>query len=128
VRLPGLLLGALLAASAACARAVPEEGSLGPRGDSKTITEADLTRATQLSLYDYIVAERPRWLQVGAGSRTGSAYPTLVYLDDSRLGTVETLRGISVPGVRLVRYHEASAAQQKFTGRDIGPVIQVLTK
>jgi hypothetical protein len=30
--------------------------------------------------------------------------------------------------VRMVRYYEPSAAQQKFSGRDIGAVIQVVIK
>ena len=128
MRLPRLLLGASLALSVACARAVAEEGTLGPRGDSKSVTEADLARATQLNLYDYILAERPRWLQIGAGSRTGRAFPTVVFMDDTRFGAIETLKSISIPGVRLVRFYEASAAQQKFTGPEIGPVIQVITK
>lgn len=129
MRLPPVLLAALLAAGAACSRAAATEEVLpGARGDSKTITEADLGRATQMNLYDYIQAERPRWLQLGAGSRTGRAYPTVVFMDDTRIGPAETLKGISFPGVRLVRFYEASAAQQKFTGRDLGPVIQVVTR
>jgi hypothetical protein len=28
----------------------------------------------------------------------------------------------------MVRYYDASAAQQKFTGRDLGPVIHVISK
>jgi len=122
------MLGVALATSAACARVASEEGDFGPRGDSKTITEADLARATQVNLYDYIKAERPRWLQIGAGSRTGRAFPTVIFMDETRFGAVETLRSFSLPGVRLVRFYEASAAQQKFTGREIGPVIQVITK
>jgi hypothetical protein len=125
-----LLAGALLADNAACAPRATEQGEVapGPRGDAKTVTETELANATQLNLYDYLKAERPRWLQIGAGSRTGRAFATAVFQNETRIGTIETLRGFSVQGVRLVRFYEASAAQQKFTGRDIGPVIQVITK
>lgn len=47
---------------------------------------------------------------------------------DARLGGAATLRTLATGSVRMLRHYEASAAQQKFSGRDIGPVIQVITK
>jgi hypothetical protein len=38
------------------------------RGDSRTITAAELATATQLNLYDYVRATRPLWLQQPARS------------------------------------------------------------
>jgi hypothetical protein len=95
------------------------------RGDSRTITEGELSTATQLNLYDYVAAQRPRWLRISSSlSRT----PLLVFVEDTRLGDARTLKTLTTGTVRLVRYYEASAAQQKFSGRDIGPVIQVFLK
>jgi hypothetical protein len=109
----------------ACATAPGTEiEPAGPRGDSKTITAADVGSATQLNLLDYVVAERPHWLRTPDGRPAQVA----VFLDDARLGGASTLKSITLRDVTLVRYYEASAAQQKFNGRDIGPVIHVITR
>lgn len=90
----------------------------------KTITTADIARATQLNLLDFIVAERPQWLR----GPDGRPAPVTVYLGDARLGAPATLRGITLSTVSVVRYYEATAAQQKFSGADRGAVIQVITR
>ena len=119
------LLFAALALTIACASAPATEiEPLGPRGDSKTLTTADLAIATQLNLLDLIAAERPQWLR----TPDGRAAPVVVYVDAARLGGASTLRGVSLNAITMVRYYEASAAQQKFNGRDLGPVIHVLMK
>lgn len=120
-----LLAGIAFALSAGCAPVAAGGGSGGSsptRGDSKTVTEGELSVATQLNLYDYVAAERPRWLVTTRG------LPLVIYLDDTRLGGAATLRTLTTGSVRMLRYYEASAAQQKFNGRDIGTVIQVITK
>ena len=50
-----------------------------------------------------------------------------MYVDDSRMGGSSTLRSITLSTVSLVRYYEATAAQQKFNGADRGAVIHVIT-
>jgi hypothetical protein len=123
--MPRHLLLAALAATLACASTPNGEiEAAGPRGDAKTITVADLAHATQLNLLDYIVAQRPQWLR----GPDGRVAPVVVYMDDSRLGGPSVLRGITLTTVALVRYYEATAAQQKFNGPDRGPVIQVISK
>jgi hypothetical protein len=127
IRFHGALLGFALAAGTACTSAggAPSTGEAGARGDSRTITEAELLTATQLNLYDYVAAERPRWVR---SSTSMSRTPLLVFVADTRLGGVQTLKTLTTGTVRMVRYYDASAAQQKFPGRDIGPVIQVFMK
>jgi hypothetical protein len=121
---PRLLLLAALAATLACASAPGSQVEpAGPRGDTKTITAADIARATQLNLLDFIVAERPQWLR----GPDGRVAPVTVYVDDSRMGGSSTLRSITLSTVSLVRYYEATAAQQKFNGADRGAVIHVIT-
>jgi hypothetical protein len=126
MRLSRLLPGLALAVGAACGPAA-SGASTAARGDTKTVTESELAVATQLNLFDYVAAERPRWLR-GPGTLNGRALPIVIYMDDARLGGTETLKTLTTSSVRMLRYYEASAAQQKFTGRDIGPVIQVITK
>jgi hypothetical protein len=122
---PSALLVAALAATLACASGpAPDIEAAGPKGDSKTLTTADLANATQLNLLAFITAERPQWLKTPDGRPS----PVVVYLDEARLGGASTLSGVTLSAVTLVRYYEASAAQQKFNGRDLGPVIHVITK
>jgi hypothetical protein len=111
--------------TAACAHQ-PSGGSESPivRGDARTATTTELANATQLNLYDYLAAERPRWLQ--PEPTTGTA-PT-VYVDDAQLGGIGTLRSVTLSQVTLARYYDIAAAQQKFGGRHFGPVIEVLTR
>jgi hypothetical protein len=122
-----LLLGFALALGSACGTAAGPGSPPSPRGDSKTVTADDLAEATQLNLYDYLLAERPRWLRGSVPTGPGAS-PVLVFMDDTRLGGVQTLRTLSLNTIRMVRYYEPSAAQQKFSGRDVGAVIQVLLK
>lgn len=115
---------ALLAASLAC-HPQPAGAGATPRGDSRTITAAELSTASQLNLYDYVQATRPRWLVSVGGDRS---FPIAVYVNDSQLGPVETLKTMGLADVRLVRYYDASAAQAHFNRVNMGPVIQVVTR
>jgi hypothetical protein len=117
IRFLALLLAGACASSNAGTETAPA------RGDSRTITAAELATATQLNLYDFVRAARPLWLQQQTRS-----YPLLVFVDDARLGGATTLRTVTLTTVAAVRYYDASAAQQKFSGRDIGPVIHVISK
>ena len=124
-RIPRLLAAALLLnAGAACARGSSASAEGTPRRDAKMVTESELAVATQLNLYDYVAAERPRWLRTASMS----TFPVIVFVEDSRLGGIQTLKTLTTGTVRMLRYYEASAAQQKFAGRDIGPVIQVFMR
>ncbi len=116
-----------LVIGAGCAPAAAGGGGAPTRGDAKTVTESELAVATQINLYDYVAAERPRWLR-GSSSLSGTASPLVVFMDDTRLGGVQTLKSLTTSSARMLRYFEASAAQQKFNGRDIGPVIQVIIR
>lgn len=122
---PGRLLLATLSLALACAAAHdPDFETVGPRGDSKTITAGDLKVATQINLLDYVAAERPHWLRRPDGRPTQA----VVYLSGTRLGGPSTLRNVTISTVASVRYFDASEAQQKFSGVDRGPVIQIIPR
>lgn len=124
MRMFRLFLVAALSLGGACATA-SSGGGTTPRGDSHTITEAEIAAATQLNVYDLVNAERPRWLQA-PGSQ--GSFPISAYMNDSRLGSPSALRSISLTDLKSIRYYEASAAQQKFNQPNTGPVIQVVTQ
>jgi len=121
---PRRVLLAALAITLACASAPASQiDAPGPRGDSRTITLADLDGATQLNLQDFIIATHPQWLR----DASGRIAAVTVFLDDARLGGLSTLSGVSLSTVGLVRYYDASAAQQKFNSI-VGPVIHVQSR
>ena len=140
MNLTRFLLAAALGGAAACASssgstattlpsadASTNQAPAGPHGDSRLLTEADLAAATQSNLYDIVQALRPRWLRItSVGIQSPQAYTITIFLDDTKLGEPETLRNLGIGGVKAIRYYDASASQQKFPGRDLGPVIQVI--
>ena len=121
MRLHHLLVASLAATTACGAARSPETPG---RGDSRTITAAELGKATQLNLYDYIQATHPRWLVSVGGARS---FPVVVFMDETQLGSVDVLRTMGLPDIRVVRYFDASAAQSRFNRLGMGPVIQVVT-
>jgi len=117
-----------LALVAACSKATQSGEGTASRGDTRTVTAADLSASTQTNLYDYVAANRPRWLQSRApGNLGGQSLSVVVFLNSTRLGGPDQLKSISLPGVRQIRYYDAAEAQQRFNVRDAGAVIQVTT-
>ena len=117
------LLAALLTTTLAC-HPTQAGGATAPHSDSRTISAEELASATQLNLYDYIQATKPRWLVSVGGAQS---FPILVYMNESALGPVQNLRNMGLGGIRAVRYYDASGAQSHFNRVNIGPVIQVIT-
>jgi hypothetical protein len=121
----------VVAATAACTSATPSGGAPAARtrSDSKTVTAEELSQATQVNLYDYVSAYRPRWLQSRSPSNLrGQGLDVVVFVDDSRLGATSLLKGVSPLGVKMIRYYDAAEAQQRFNVREVGAVIQVVTE
>lgn len=119
---PVLRLCTALLVTVACASAGgPPTDSAGLHGDSRTITAADLANATQASLFDFVVTQRPQWLR-GANGRPA---PASVYVNDALFGGAVSLRDITLSQVASVRYFDVAAAQQRFNVRLDGPVIAV---
>lgn len=122
---PVLQLCVALLTTAGCASAGgPVAEAVGTRGDSRSITPADLAGATQMSLLDFVVAERPNWLR-GPDARP---LPVSVYVNDGRIGGAQALRDITLSQVASARFYDVAAAQARYTARVNGPVIAVTMK
>ncbi|HYD55091.1 MAG TPA: hypothetical protein VEA99_20820 [Gemmatimonadaceae bacterium] len=83
------------------------------------ITTAEIEATPASNAFDLVNRLRPRWLQSGSGrvasisGRSGGnsqGQVLLVYLDDTRLGSVESLRSLSINGFRSLRYYDAVRA------------------
>ena len=57
-----------------------------------------------------------------------AAGQVVVYLDGTRLGDVEQLRGITALSIATLRYYSASEAQLKWGSNHFGGVIEVISK
>ena len=108
--------------------------------DRDMIAMEDIERSGAANVYDLVRSLRPNWLNVrgensfresARGSGAGSNIQVVpgidmlvVYLDNARLGGVETLRQIPVPSVTSLRYYDAKAATYKWgTGHAHGAIL-----
>ncbi len=119
------LLVFLLAASTACLSHRTNEAAARP--DRSVLTEKDFADQHFLTAYDVIEAMRSNWLH-DRGPMTfdrNNQVVVLVYYDDVKLGTVETLRSIPTQSISTMRHLDGVEAQGRYgIGHGAG-VIQV---
>ena len=122
-----LILDPLVATLACAGGQVNRSGTT--RNDPNVISSTELASATQLNLYSVVSAARPRWLEARRTTTFDGRTSTItVFLDGQRFGTTEQLRNMSLSGVKEIRYYGVAEAQQRFNLRDLGSVINVVTK
>ena len=109
----------------ACASA----GSGGPRTDRNLLTREQIQETNKQNAYEVVESLRSNWLRSrGPTSLNSRDAEVLVYIDDSRLGGVETLRTISTAMVQSIRWYDGIAATGRW-GLDHGAgVIYVSTR
>jgi hypothetical protein len=102
-----LLLGTIACHSGRTSR--PQPGPV----DQYLILTAELESSKQTNVYDAVRHLRPFWLTRNVRGRTGENR-IAVYVDEQFIGTVSTLRRISVVAVARMRYMSATEAQTRF--------------
>lgn len=146
----GALVGAALTnvlfRSHACGAEVPQvaEATAPKPNARRPITAEEIQRAgVNTNVYDLINTLRRNWLNV-RGVDTFSEAPRrvtvdgqdvtipgepqlIVYLDNTRLGTISQLRDLPVPGIVGVRYYDGPEATFKWGAGHSHGAIQVLT-
>jgi hypothetical protein len=115
---------ALLTTAGCAAAGGPVTEVVGTRGDARSITPADLASATQMSLLDFVAAERPNWLR----GPDGRPLPVIIYVNDGKIGGAQSLRDITLSQVATARFYDVAGAQARYGARVNGPVIAVITK
>jgi hypothetical protein len=102
-----LLAAALLAA---CASSTPQPRIRESAPDYITSVEVAATPVS--NAYDLISRLRPEWLRTRTGSIRGNTPNQIVavYLDDARIGDIQTLRTLSTSGIASLRYYDAARA------------------
>ena len=88
-----------------CASSPGGAGSTGVSPTRDIILAPEIVAARVMNAYDAVMRLRPEYLRARGPvhPRLGNSGP-VVYLDDIQLGSVETLRTISVDKVTAIRY------------------------
>jgi len=103
---------------AACAAHTPASTRVPP--DRSIITRQEILEHKFESVYDAVLALRPNWMQThGTNSLTQNPTAVQVYLDNTRLGGVETLNTINLSSVVYIRHYDGVAATARW-GLDHG--------
>lgn len=109
-RLSAIIPFAVVASLAACASAGTSSGT---RASPNHITSAEIESSGASNALDLISRLRPNWLRppkivsLGAGTRQSVI---VVYLDGNRLGDTQSLRSLSVSGLRSLEWLDATRA------------------
>lgn len=76
------------------------------------ITSVEVAATPVANVHDLISRLRPHWLRTEIGSIRGNTRSQViaVYLDDTRIGDIRSLRTISTSGVASLRYYDAVRA------------------
>ena len=109
-----LSIAAAAGLTTACASGTGTGAPKAEESSRDRITSVELANTTGTSAYDLIFKLRPHWLRAGAtgsiGGGTMTNQVTLVYLDGSRLGTLDALRSITASGIKSMEWIQASRA------------------
>jgi hypothetical protein len=117
----------------------------GPKPTPNLITSDEIARVNAQTAFEAVQKLRPAMLRprqvasangqggVSEGSPAKSGTNTtsgelVVYMDGTRLGDMEQLRGIPASSVASMRYYTASEAQTKWGSGHPGGAIEVISK
>jgi hypothetical protein len=119
--------------------------SSGPKPSATLITADEIAKVNVMNGYEVVQKLRPALLSQrqiasahGQGGMAADAPPIkgtdvasgqiVVYMDGTRLGDLEQLRGIAASSIATLRYYSASEAQVKWGSNHPGGAIEVLSK
>lgn len=104
---------ALLGALIGCVK----PGSVPPAtGGRYVISEAELQRMSEYTLYDAVARLRPHFLRSRTETQEGKVivYPVMLYVDGERMESLDDLRRLSPAIVKEVRFYEPQLANTHF--------------
>lgn len=114
---------------AAIVTACASSGTGAARMDRNLLTREQIAETNKQNAFEVVETLRSNWLRTrGPTSLSGPDAVVQVYLDDNRLGTVESLRTISTPMIQYIRWYDGIAATGRW-GLDHGAgVVYVSTR
>jgi hypothetical protein len=109
----------------ACAARAPSNPT--PLPDREMLTQADLLEHHFATAFEAVEALRPNWMQTrGANTLLTAQAQVVVYLNDTRLGGVDTLKQITTPAIVAIRHFDGRAATARW-GLDHGQGVILVT-
>ncbi len=140
-----LTLGVAACASSPSPPPSALSASGGPKPSATLITADEIARVNVLNGFEVVQKLRPTMLRQrqvasanGQGGVARGAPPIkgtdvasgqlIVYMDGTRLGDIEQLRGIAASSIATLRYLSPSEAQQKWGSNHPGGAIEVISK
>jgi hypothetical protein len=120
---PQILLSILLL-TGACASG---QRATGQRADRNLITREQIQQNGYRTAYDAVEALRPTWLISRPDGLTVQR-EVLAYLDNSRLGGIETLRQVSAAQILRITWIDGATAVNRWGVDHSQGVIMVITR
>jgi hypothetical protein len=117
-----LLVLLLVTGMSACASA---DSTPGSRGSGNLIPTDEVRASSVANAYDLIQAVRPSWLRTHGAYSFHAEGEILVYLDDARLGGVDTLKSLELAGIDSIRFLDSLTASARFGLNHTHGAIQV---
>lgn len=117
---------ALLAALTLTACGTGQPGS--PRPNPDQITRVEIDEAGPSNLYTLVQNLRPIWLLERGATSFTDEIDVVVYLDGTRMGERESLRGIHSSNVETLQFYSAQRATARFGVGHVNGAILVTTR
>lgn len=128
MRLRSAVLLAVVALAAACGGATPAPRA-EQRGMDAPITEEEIEESQAQDLYTVIQTLRPQWLTRRRQQSISSQTPLHVYVNRTRLGTVDELRNMPATSATSIAFLSPGQAQFRFgAGNTNGAIVVTTTR
>jgi hypothetical protein len=118
------LIAAITFLIPACAT-TSEPGARSSFGD---ITIGEIEEANASDAYILVQRLRPGWLRQRGSSSINRPTPRVVYLDNMRVGGLDSLRQISANSIERIRFLDSPDATQRFGTGHVNGAILVFTR
>lgn len=100
----------------------------GTRRNMDELTREEIQGSDYANAYDIIRNMRPRWLRVRGPTSFAGSNPIMVYVDGSRLGTLDELSAIPKLSIDHMKYHSPTEAQARWGLNHTNGAIEVVTR
>ncbi|MEO8619502.1 MAG: glycosyl hydrolase 115 family protein [bacterium] len=117
----------VVALSACASNRTAESNAKAPSPNRNVLSGTDLREQHFNTAYDAIEALRSNWLQTRGPDSFQSPSIVIVYLDNVKLGGVETLRAIELTALRTIEHFDGTTATARWGVGHGGGVILIST-